>query len=256
MAQLIKIHKEVFGQGRPIVLIHGWAMHTGIWRSFAQQLAQHYQVTCLDLPGHGLSETVAPYTLDKISEVLIASVPESPCCVLGWSLGASVALVMATKFPERVNGLILLAGNPRFVAEDDWAGMKAVLLQDFAHNLSLNCSVTLLRFLALQVNSLPNGKALLKELKTAVQSSEPPKETVLQSALDILQHADLRADLSNLDIPVCIIQGDKDRLIPVQVGYDMQKVQPACELNVISGAGHVPFLSHQTEVINIIKRFV
>ncbi|MCK5120924.1 MAG: pimeloyl-ACP methyl ester esterase BioH [Methylococcales bacterium] len=253
---MIKIHKEVYGQGRPVVLIHGWAMHTGIWRSFAQQLAQHYQVTCLDLPGHGFSDSVDPYTLEQISDALIESSPETPFCVLGWSLGASVALTMANRFPQRVESLMLLAGNPRFVAEQNWAGMKAVLLEDFANNLSLNCSVTLVRFLALQVNSLPNGKALLKELKIAIQSCDPPKENILQSALDILKNADLRADLMALNMPVSIIQGDKDSLIPVQVSQDIQKIQPACELNIISGAGHVPFLSHQSEVIEIIKRFV
>lgn len=253
---MTKIHKEVYGQGQSIVLIHGWAMHTGIWRSFAQQLAQHYQVTCLDLPGHGLSGTVDPYTLEQISDALIESFPETPCSVLGWSLGASVALTIANRFPQRVESLILLAGNPRFVAEQGWAGIKLALLEDFANNLTLNCAVTLVRFLALQVNSLPNGKALLKELKIAIQSCEPPQEHILQSALDILKNADLRENLMALAIPVSVIQGDKDSLIPVQVAQQVKNIKPECELNVIAGAGHVPFLSHQSEVIEIIKRFV
>ena len=252
----IKIHKEVYGQGKPIVLIHGWAMHTGIWRQFAQQLAKHYQVICLDLPGHGLSETVEPYALDQISEVLIEAIPEVSFNLIGWSLGASVALTMAKNFPQRVNSLMMLAGNPKFVEEDDWAGIKPELLEDFAKNLCGNCQVTLIRFLALQVNGLPEGRKLLTGLKKAIQECDSPTEKVLLSGLDILKDVDLRDYLSRLHCPVNIIQGDQDTLVPVKAGMDMQKIQPASELNIIQGAGHVPFVSHQSLVIEIISRFV
>lgn len=249
-----KIHKEVYGQGKPIVLIHGWAMHTGIWRKFAEQLANNYQVICLDLPGHGLSETVEPYTLDSIVKALIEEMPVQPCCVLGWSLGASVALAMAEKYPQRINSIILLAGNPRFVQEADWAGVKPEMLTEFSKNLQLNCQLTLIRFLALQVNNLPDGKALLKQLKKAVQECEAPAESVLKSALELLKHADLRKVLIKLACPVVVIQGDKDSLIPLQASHNMKAIKPEINVNLIEGAGHVPFLSDQSKVIEIINQ--
>jgi pimeloyl-[acyl-carrier protein] methyl ester esterase len=251
-----KIHKEVYGQGKPIVLIHGWAMHTGVWRKFAKQLGEQYKVICLDLPGHGLSESIEPYALDYIGANLIEAVPESKFCVLGWSLGASVALTMAKNYPHRIDSLILLAGNPRFIKEGGWAGMRPELLDSFAKNLQLNSQLTLVRFLALQVFGLPDAKNILTELKKAINECDPPSEDVLQSALNILKNADLRKDLSLLRCPVNIIQGDEDTLIPVQASLDMQKLQPACDLNIIVGAGHLPFLSHQTQVIEAINRFI
>jgi pimeloyl-[acyl-carrier protein] methyl ester esterase len=251
---MINIHKEVYGQGRAIVLIHGWAMHTGIWRKFAQQLAKNHQVVCLDLPGHGLSETVEPYTLEKITEALIAVMPKSPVCVLGWSLGATVALALTSYYPQRINSLIILAGNPRFVQETNWAGVKPELLADFANNLQLNCQQTLIRFLALQVNQLPEGKSILRELKKAIQGCEPSAENVLQSGLEILKQADLREQLISLACPVTIILGDKDTLIPVQASQDIKRIKPEVEINVVKGAGHVPFLSHPSQVIEIINQ--
>lgn len=252
----MKIHKEVYGQGKPIVLLHGWAMHTGVWRRFAKQLAKQYKVICLDLPGHGLSETTEPYALDYLGASLIDAVQESKFCVLGWSLGASVALTMAKNYPHRIDSLIILAGNPRFIKERDWAGMRPELLESFAKNLKLNSQLTLVRFLALQVFGLPDAKSVLNELKKAIHECEPPNENVLQSALNILKNADLRNDLSQLCCPVNIIQGDEDTLIPVQASLDMQKLQPTCELNIITGAGHLPFLSHQTQVIEAINYFL
>lgn len=250
------IHKEVYGQGPPIVLIHGWAMHTGIWRDFARQLANNYQVICVDLPGHGLSETVEPYNLDKIIEALIEVLPDSSFCILGWSLGATVALALAERYPQRVNSVILLAGNPRFVKEHGWAGMRAELLEDFSSNLELNCQLTLIRFLALQVNQLEHGKSLLKALKKAIKACHPPTENVLQGGLAILKHTDLRESLLLLSCPVSVIQGDKDTLVPVEVGQNMKQLKPDLQLNIVENAGHVPFLSHQSQVIEIISQFV
>jgi len=253
---MIKIHKEVYGHGPVIVMIHGWAMHTGIWRKFAQELSKNHQVVCLDLPGHGLSESVEPYDLDMITQVLVKKIPDRSFAVLGWSLGATVALNMAKQFPERVDSLILMAGNAHFINTEDWPGMSLVLLDDFAAMLQLNCQATLLRFLGLQVNGLVNGKALLKDIKQQINACEPPSENVLKSGLDILKTADLRESLMALTCSVNIIQGDKDTLIPSQAGVCMQELQPKCELNTILGAGHVPFLSHPSTVLEILNRFL
>lgn len=252
---MTRINKEIFGQGKSIVLIHGWAMHTGIWRKFAQQLAKRYKVICVDLPGHGLSETIEPYTLDKTSEVLLQALSEETSfSILGWSMGASVALTMTRHSPEKINSLILLAANPRFVKETAWAGVRLQLLEQFANDLSENCNLTLLRFLTLQVNQLPNSKEMLKKLKKAIHECEPATEKVLQCGLEILKQTDLRNYLSTLYCPLDIIQGDKDPLIPVNVGYNIQKIQPACTVHIIPGAGHIPFISHQQQVIEIISR--
>lgn len=250
------IYQEVYGQGKPIVLIHGWAMHSGIWREFAQQLARQYRVSLVDLPGHGLSESVEPYTLEQMSEALFNVLPDSPCCLLGWSLGASVALVMARNFPQRVNAVILLAGNPRFVEDEDWAGMRPELLAGFANNLSVDAQLTVRRFLSLQLANLATGKILLKKLKVLMNECDIPNETVLQRGLDILKQADLRENLISIHCPVNIIQGDKDSLIPLQSAFDMKKIQPACKLNIIAEAGHIPFLSHPLQAITAINNFL
>ena len=87
---MTKIYTEIFGSGKPIVLVHGWAMHSGIWRAFAQELATHYKVTLVDLPGHGRSVAMSPFTLESVSKALVDAMPDEPCCWLGWSLGAAV----------------------------------------------------------------------------------------------------------------------------------------------------------------------
>jgi pimeloyl-[acyl-carrier protein] methyl ester esterase len=251
-----KIHLETYGEGKAIVLVHGWAMHTGIWREFAKQLAQSYRVICIDLPGHGRSELIDPFTLERISAELIEAVPEQNCCWLGWSLGATVVLDVAARYPERVSSLVLLAGNPSYTQTEQWPGMKVRLLDDFAGHLHKNCQATLLRFLSVQVSGLADHKAFLKKLKTAVFECDAPDADTLQGGLAILKHADLRPVLSGLNIPVSVILGSLDTLIPVAVGQKMQQLLLGLELNIIDRAGHVPFLSHSRETETIISLFM
>ena len=253
---MTKIHQQTFGKGKPIVLVHGWAMHSGIWRDFAGQLAQNYQVTCIDLPGHGRSEKIDSFTLERISDALVNAVSNENSCWLGWSLGATVVLDIARRFPERVNSLILLAGNPSFTQTEQWPGMNVGLLDAFADQLNEDFQATLLRFLSLQVNNLPEYKTLLRTLKSAVMEYDAPDNETLQGGLDILKHADLRPALSGTSAPVSVILGTRDTLVPVSAGQNMQELAPGITLNIIDKAGHVPFLSHLQDVLAIISRFM
>ena len=250
------IHKEIYGQGKPIVLIHGWAMHTGVWRLFAQQLAMQYRVICLDLPGHGLSENIEPYTLEQIAKILINEIPDPKFSVLGWSLGASIGIGLAKQFPDRIESLILLAGNPQFVKREGWLGMEPDLLAAFTNHLQSNYHAAVFRFLVLQVKGLADNKLFLKQLKKSVQERELPSKRVLQNALKLLQSEDLRHDLASLHCSINIILGDIDALIPVEVGLEIQQLHLACKINIIHQAGHVPFLSHQSQVVEIINNIL
>ena len=253
---MTKIHQQTFGKGKPIVLVHGWAMHSGIWRDFARHLAQNYQVTCIDLPGHGHSEKIDSFTLERIGDALVNAVSDESSCWLGWSLGATVVLDIANRFPERVNSLVLLAGNPSFTQTAQWPGINVGLLDAFADKLNEDCQATLLRFLSLQVNNLPDYKTVLRALKSTVLACDAPSYETLQGGLEILKHADLRPALSDISVPVSVILGTRDTLVPVSAGQNMQELAPEITLTIIDKAGHVPFLSHSQDVLAIISRFM
>lgn len=250
------IHTETYGTGDPLVLIHGWAMHTGIWRTFAKQLAQHYQVICVDLPGHGRSEKLSEFTLENISSQLQKILPVSACTLVGWSLGGAVALDLASRFPDRVKNLIVIGSNPCFVKTSTWAGMKKTVLEKFAADLTADCRGTLLRFLSLQVKGLEDYKVVLKELKTALYDCESPGVEILQGGLELLQQQDLRPQLVRLHCRAQVILGSHDTLVPVTVGEQMLGLNPRLKVNIINRAGHVPFLSHQSELIAALKEFM
>lgn len=251
-----RVHIEIYGQGQPLLMVHGWAMHSGVWRDFAQRLAQHYQVICVDLPGHGRSEVVEPFTLETIGNVLLQAIPVERFSLLGWSLGATVALAMAERAPARIKNLIVLAGNPHFVQAHDWPGVKPETLDGFVEMLQADVAQTLMRFLALQVNGLAHGKQLLQVLKQAVQECPPPEVGVLRAGLDILKSSDLRAFMMSNSLPIKMILGDRDMLIPLACAERIQQINPHVEVQVLESAGHAPFLSHAEALIGAINDFL
>ena len=146
-----KLHKEVYGLGEPVVMLHGWAMHTGVWRDFAQQIAEQHQVICMDLPGHGLSTSVSPYTLESVVDAIVKELPEQASVIVGWSLGGNIALRLAEKYPQRVKSLVLIASNPHYIKTESWPGMDAQVFKQCASNFKNNSAQTLLLFMSLHI---------------------------------------------------------------------------------------------------------
>ena len=253
---MINLHQQTFGTGKSIVLVHGWAMHSGIWHDFAMQLAQHYQVTCIDLPGHGHSDNLDNFTLEQVADALVDAVADKQSCWLGWSLGATVVMEIAKRYPERGNSLILLAGNPHFTCTEQWPGMKVDLLEAFSEQLTLDAPATLLRFLSLQVAQLPDYKVLLKNIKTAIMARATPNLDILQGGLTILKQADLRPALAAAQMPILVLLGTRDTLVPIAVGEAIKDLAPTIQIVVIDKAGHVPFLSHPQIVLETITQFM
>lgn len=251
----MKIHYQVYGEGEPLVLLHGWAMHSGIWRDFAEQLAQTFQVICIDLPGHGLSDEIEAFTLESVCTHL-KTIAGGRACWVGWSLGGAVALQMAKQFPEVVASVVLLASNPCFVKKRDWPGMRAPILDGFGESLKNDCEATLLRFTSLQISGLPGFKKLSKQLTATLRECALPSEKTLQEGLSILRQADLRPVFSDIRAPIAAILGDKDTLVPVEVGEAMQKLNPQSHLSIIKDSGHAPFLTHDRELLSIFKDFL
>lgn len=248
------IHVEIFGQGQPLIMLHGWAMHSRVWEDFARLLSAHFQVILVDLPGHGLSAAIEPFELEAVVDALLPIFPKEQVILLGWSLGATVALAMAQRVPGRIKHLMMLAGNPQFIRTDDWPGVTAETLDAFAGMLKADVQQTLIRFLALQVNGLAHGKALLQRLKSAIQGCPAPSDAVLQAGLQVLKTTDLRDVVSRTVVPITLILGDKDTLIPIDCGRAIQKLNPQVSLQILESAGHAPFLSHPEQLLEVILR--
>jgi len=255
----VGLHVESAGTGPPLVLLHGWAMHSGIWGPIVGRLAERFRVHAIDLPGHGHSALGQPFTLDSACAAVARSVPADagPLIVVGWSLGGLIAMRWARQEPARVRRLALVATTPRFVAAPDWPhGTSAQTLARFGDELSVAWKLTIQRFLALQLQGSDHGKATLATMRRQIFERGAPVPDALFGALDAIVTADLRAEVPHIAQAALVIGGSRDTLALPGATRWLGEHLPDARLVSIEGAAHVPFLSHPDTFAAALDDFV
>lgn len=252
----MSLHVESIGSGEPLLLIHGWGMHGGVWTDVAQKLASDFQILSVDLPGFGASAPLPQTDLDGLVRALSDQFA-APLNVLGWSLGGQIALHWAGREPEKVRRLILVTSTPCFAEREDWLfGMAGEVLAKFAAELEQNHAATLRRFIALQLRGSENERELLGLLRERLFSRGEPDMGALRGGLEILRDADLRAGLPQIAQPTLLIAGERDKLTPPEASYYLAQTMPNARVVEVAGAAHAPFLSHPDIFVEQVKSFL
>ncbi len=250
------MHIKKIGQGKDLVLIHGWGMHSGIWEPIIDKFSNEYTLHLVDIPGMGKSHVIDPYDLNHVVEVISKSLPTS-FDILGWSLGSLITLKMSLMYPEKIHRMVLVGGTPCFINQIDWShGVDIRDFNDFANKLFKNYKSTMINFYTLQLMHSKNSKLLIKKLKQIDEAENPPDVKSLQLGLDILLKNDLRDDINKIDHQTLLIVGDMDRLTPKSASMWLESHMKKGQLKVIEGASHIPFLSHPDEFFRHLDRFL
>ncbi len=253
----MSLHVEVRGQGPDLVLLHGWALHGGMWGPWLDELALHAHLHLVDLPGHGHSPWAPGLAgLADLARAVGHIVPQGAVLV-GWSLGGMIALELARQHPRRVSALVLLATTPRFVAGGDWPhGMDTTVLDEFARGLGEDHRGTVQNFLALQARGDERALDTLRLLRRNLDAHGPPDPRALDAGLGILRTVDLRGMLPGIELPALVIAGQRDRLTPAAAGRALASMLPNARFVEIAHGGHAPFLSHGRQVLDQVLGFL
>lgn len=249
------LHIHTTGSGPHLVLLHGWAMHGGVFAPLVEALRADFTVHVVDLPGHGHSrDSAMRLALAPVADALATRLP--PALWLGWSLGGLFALEAARRHPQQVRALVMLASSPRFVRGDDWPhGMSAEIFQGFAHGLRHDYRATLDRFIALEAFGSDDARGEIRALRDEVFSRGEPAAQVLADGLGLLERCDLRAVLPALQVPGLWLAGRRDRLVSPRAMEAAAALAPDARLQVLAGAGHAPFLTHPDAVADAVRIF-
>ncbi|CAH0541846.1 pimeloyl-ACP methyl ester esterase BioH [Vibrio marisflavi] len=239
---LSSLYWQTIGEGKDIVLLHGWGMNGAVWQQAAEKLSESFKVHIVDLPGYGHSHAVKADDLDVISELLLKQAPEQAIWV-GWSLGGLIASHIAIHHPDRVEKLITVSSSPKFAAEKPWRGIQPAVLKNFTQQLMEDFKLTVERFMALQAMGSPTAKSDLKQLKKSVLTRPEPNTDALLYGLSLLADVDQRQQLQNLTLPILRLYGRLDGLVPIKVAHDLQNLLPTSSQFVFSQSSHAPFMT-------------
>lgn len=111
----IKLWYSVFGQGEPVVFLHGGLANADYWGHQVPAVARHYQVIVMDSRGHGRStRDDRPYGYDLMADDVVALLDYlgvKRAAIVGWSDGAILGLDLALRYPSRVSKVFAFAAN-------------------------------------------------------------------------------------------------------------------------------------------------
>lgn len=237
-----------FGQGTPLLLIHGYPLDHTIWYEMIPFLEYDFEVLLTDLRGFGLSgipET--QYTItDLASDVagLLDHLGFEKAYVAGHSMGGYAALAFARQYPQRVLGLGLISSQAKADTLERKQGRYAAaeeILQSGVHPVAESMSP-----------KLTPDKRVQAFVQSLIAAQRPAG---LAEALKAMaERDDSTSILSEFKFPVALVHGDADELIPLERAQEVKAAIPQATLTVLPGVGHMPMMEVPQETAQALKK--
>ena len=266
----VKMGPEV-GTAPVLLLLHGLACDHTTWTPVIRDLAKHYTVIAPDLLGHGASaKPRADYSVGGYANGmrdLLSVLDIERATIVGHSLGGGVAMQFAYQFPHLVERLILVGAggvtkDVNFVLR--WAslpmGSEAIALLRLP--LVLPAVQIMGRVLGVALGSSGLGRDLPNVLRILDDLPEPTASAAFSRTLRAV--VDWRGQIvTMLDrcylteaIPVQIVWGTKDVVVPVRHARMAHAAMPGSRLEIFEGSGHFPFHDDPARFIDVVERFI
>lgn len=251
-----------------LLLLHGMAGSSQTWRAVMPQLSKRYRVIAPDLLGHGESaKPRSDYSLGAFAVFLRDLLDElgvSRVTVVGQSLGGGVAMQFVYQHPDYCQRLVLISSGG--LGQDvGWtlrllsAPGAELIMPVIAPPPVITIGNKLRSWLSAASIQSPRGA----EMWSAYSSLSDPQTRqaflrTLRSVVDYRGQAVSALNKMHLttELPLMIIWGDQDRIIPVEHGHALDDLRPGCRLEVLPGVGHFPHVEKPNDVVDLLDDFM
>jgi pimeloyl-ACP methyl ester carboxylesterase len=253
-----KVYYVQTGQGPDLVLLHGIGASLFIWRFVIPALARKYRVTALDIPGFGRSgkEAHADYGLDaqrKRVNLFLDTLHIQKAYLVGSSMGGAIALWMSHESPRRYPKVAVLAPatSPELIPK---RFSKALAFAPFAHRTLNRRTMKLILSFVLAKHELIDSDTIEAYLEPFLDNGISLRTFL--GALQLLGDRRMPKCFADIQSEVLIIQGDRDRLVPMRSIQRLMKILRTAELVTSPGAGHHIMEDEPAWTANEILRFL
>lgn len=256
------------GEGPVLLLVHGIAGSCENWREVIEPLARHHTVIAADFPGHGASEAAAgDYSIGALASGLrdlLLALGHERATLVGHSLGGGVAMQLAYQFPEMVERLVLVSSGG--LGPEVSPVLRAAALPGADLFISLTAGPggkvgsVIGRGLA-TIGLRPNAD--VAEVARAYASLDDPgrRAAFLDTLRAVVGTRGQRVAAGDRlylaeEVPLLLVWGARDSIIPVRHGEDAHRLMPSSRLEVFEDVGHMPQLEAPGRFIGVLERFL
>ncbi len=254
------------GDGRPVVLIHGWPLSGASWSEQVPALtAAGYRVITYDRRGFGESEKPADgYDYDTFAEDLAGLLDHldvDDATLVGFSMGGGeVARYLGTRGSQRVRSAVLAGAVPPFLlktADNPDGGLEEEALEGMKDGVRADRTGFLDTFLTGFFSAGDELKVTEQQRREALTLSSAARDEAVVACIDAFGRTDFRADLDRIDVPVLVIHGDADAIVPLEVsGARAAEQLKNATLHVVKDGPHGFNVSHADEVNRALLDFL
>ena len=233
--------------GAPLVLLHGYPLDHHLWDEVAPLLEDTFDLVLPDLRGFGestiadSSPTMEDYAADIAALLDYLNIQKA--AIVGHSMGGYVALAFARLYPERVSGFGLVSSQVLADPPDRKEG-RYKSAADVAEN-------GIASVVAMMTPKFTSNEGLQVFARTSMERQQPAAYIGALKAM--AERPDSTSLLSSLKVPVVVIHGDADALIPVDRAREVKAGLPQARLVEISGAGHMPMMEAKEQTAEALK---
>jgi pimeloyl-ACP methyl ester carboxylesterase len=242
---------EQRGAGSPtLVFLHYWGGSMRTWRHVIEALASQSRTVAIDLRGWGRSGASASgYALNELAddvEAVIKSLDLERYIIVGHSMGGKIGQLMASRRPNGLVGLVLVAPAPPTALDLPLAARQAMV---GAYDSRESIVATVEHVLA------PDGLDA-DDLETVIADSLAGAAAAKEAWPLSTSQQDIGADVANIDVPVLVISGAHDRVDPPEVlRRELLARIPQAELCVLPNVGHLLPLEAPDAIAELIRAF-
>jgi pyruvate dehydrogenase E2 component (dihydrolipoamide acetyltransferase) len=235
--------RDDHGDGEPLVLLHGVGTSRLIWRHVVAPLGARRRVVVVDVPGFGESPPAGPgFEFAEVADRLVDALGLERFDLVGHSLGGAVAVAAAARHPEAVRRLVLVspAGlSPRAAGAAAALGIAAELSARVRRLLGYRWVDNAAARWAMFGTTVADAGRLSPDdarmLLTASDGARRVSDGIRQALA-----ADLRDDLAAVTMPVGLIWGAVDRLVPYSGLEALRRLRPDAVVETLPHTGHIP----------------
>lgn len=261
-------YRDVGRGEETLLLLHGMAGSSETWRAVLPQLSKRYRVIAPDLLGHGQSaKPRSDYSLGAFAVGLRDFLDElgiSQVTVVGQSLGGGVAMQFVYQHPDYCQRLVLISSGG--LGQDvGWtlrllsAPGAELIMPVIAPSPVVRAGEKLRSWLSAVNIQSPRGAEMWSAYSSL--SDGQTRQAFLRTLRSVVDYRGQAVSALNRlyltsDLPLLVIWGDEDRIIPVEHGYALNDARPGCRLEVLPGVGHFPHVEKPNDVVDLLEDFI
>ena len=250
------LHSKVFGEGKPLIILHGLFGMLDNWQGLAKKFGQFFETHIVDQRNHGKSFHAAEHSYELMCADLLQYLDAQgldKVYLLGHSMGGKTAMLFATKYPERVEKLVVVDIAPKYYAphhQEILAGLHAV------ENAKVSSRKEADEILSQHFSQVGIRQFLLKNLywKTEEELSFKFNLEVLSKEIQNIGEALL--DDAVFTEPTLFIDGETSNYINSEDQELIEKHFPDSEIVEIVNAGHWVHAENPKDFFEEVSRFL